>query len=194
MSLRPDVTCRTVAAPRCRRTHRQCVAWNSGSRPFVYNEHGSQRSPPVLTQLKPPLPLETSKGPGWAHFVLDYGPESSLLWVVFMDKDGACWTVPQSRGAHVLQLDIRPAQARGDCRRAGRARRNGKDRLGGCFALAPSSGVCRKRRLSRSGIILRHDARRCGCPPRMSACGARGTCRRSPGAAGAAPHRACRLS
>jgi hypothetical protein len=48
----------------------------------------------VLTQLKPPLPLETSKGPGWAHFVLDYGPEWSLLWVVFMDKDGACWTVP----------------------------------------------------------------------------------------------------
>jgi hypothetical protein len=48
----------------------------------------------LLTQLNPPLPLETSKGPGWAHFVLDYGPESALLWVVFMDVDGACWTVP----------------------------------------------------------------------------------------------------
>jgi hypothetical protein len=48
----------------------------------------------VLTQLNPPLPLETSKGPGWAHFVIDYGPESALLWVVFMDADGACWTVP----------------------------------------------------------------------------------------------------
>jgi hypothetical protein len=48
----------------------------------------------VLTQLNPPLPLETSKGPGWAHFLIDYGPESALLWVVFMDKDGACWTVP----------------------------------------------------------------------------------------------------
>jgi hypothetical protein len=50
----------------------------------------------VLTQLNPPLPLETSKGAGWAHFVIDYGPESALLWVVFMDADGACWTVPNA--------------------------------------------------------------------------------------------------
>lgn len=48
----------------------------------------------MITQLNPPLPLETSKGGGWAHFVIDYGPESALLWVVFMDSDGACWTVP----------------------------------------------------------------------------------------------------
>jgi hypothetical protein len=38
--------------------------------------------------------METPKGGGWAHFVIDYGPESALLWVVFMDADGACWTVP----------------------------------------------------------------------------------------------------
>jgi hypothetical protein len=50
----------------------------------------------VLTQLNPPLPLETAKGSGWAHFVIDYGPESALLWVVFMDADGACWTVPNA--------------------------------------------------------------------------------------------------
>jgi hypothetical protein len=47
-----------------------------------------------LTQLNPPLPMETSKGSGLAHFIIDYGPESELLWVVFMDCDGACWTVP----------------------------------------------------------------------------------------------------
>jgi hypothetical protein len=29
-----------------------------------------------------------------AHFVIDYGPEADLMWVVFMDKDGACWSVP----------------------------------------------------------------------------------------------------
>jgi len=40
------------------------------------------------------LPMHTSKGDGWAHFVIDYGPECQLLWVVFMDDDGACWTVP----------------------------------------------------------------------------------------------------
>ena len=38
--------------------------------------------------------METPKGSGWAHFVIDYGPEAALLWVVFMDADGACWTVP----------------------------------------------------------------------------------------------------
>jgi hypothetical protein len=48
----------------------------------------------MITQLSPPLPLETPKGGGWAHFVIDYGPESALLWVVFLDADGACWTVP----------------------------------------------------------------------------------------------------
>jgi hypothetical protein len=50
----------------------------------------------ALTQLNPPLPPETSKRSGWAHFVIDYGPESALLWVVFMDADGACRTVPNS--------------------------------------------------------------------------------------------------
>jgi hypothetical protein len=48
----------------------------------------------MITQLNPPLPLHTNKGDGLAHFVIDYGPETDLLWVVFMDKDGACWSVP----------------------------------------------------------------------------------------------------
>lgn len=50
----------------------------------------------MITQLNPPLPLSTPKGPGLAHFLIDYGPEASLLWVVFLDKDGACWTVPNA--------------------------------------------------------------------------------------------------
>ncbi len=48
----------------------------------------------MIQQLNPPLPLHTSKGTGWAHFVIDYGQESHLFWVVFMDADGACWVVP----------------------------------------------------------------------------------------------------
>jgi hypothetical protein len=48
----------------------------------------------MLTQLNPPLPMTTPKGDGLAHFVIDYGPEANLMWVVFMDADGACWTVP----------------------------------------------------------------------------------------------------
>ncbi len=48
----------------------------------------------MITQLNPPLALDTVKGQGWAHFVIDYGPEHDLMWVVFMDKDGTCRTVP----------------------------------------------------------------------------------------------------
>ena len=48
----------------------------------------------MMTQLNPPLPLHTPNGDGLAHFVIDYGPESDLLWVVFLEKDGACWSVP----------------------------------------------------------------------------------------------------
>lgn len=48
----------------------------------------------AITQLNPPLPLDTPKGSGLAHLVVDYGPEHDLMWVVFLDADGACWTVP----------------------------------------------------------------------------------------------------
>ena len=48
----------------------------------------------MILQLDPPLPMETSRGAGLAHFMIDYGPESHLMWVVFMNADGACWTVP----------------------------------------------------------------------------------------------------
>lgn len=48
----------------------------------------------MILQLDPPLPMETARGSGLAHFLIDYGPETHLMWVVFMDGDGACWTVP----------------------------------------------------------------------------------------------------
>ena len=47
-----------------------------------------------MTRLDPPLPLTTPKGAGMAHFVIDYGPEHELLWVVFVDETGECWCVP----------------------------------------------------------------------------------------------------
>jgi hypothetical protein len=66
----------------------------------------------MLTQLNPPLPLHTSRGDGLAHFVIDYGPESDLIWVVFMDKDGACWSVPnpEVRMKFNWSMGRRPAQ------------------------------------------------------------------------------------
>jgi len=48
----------------------------------------------MILQLDPPLPMTTPKGAGLAHFLIDYGAETHLMWVVFMDEDGSCWTVP----------------------------------------------------------------------------------------------------
>jgi len=102
--------------------------------------------PPVLTQLKPPLPLETSKGPGWAHFVLDYGPE-----VVFAvgRVHGQGWSVLDGCPNHEVRMcfnwTLGRRNARGDCRRAGRARRNGKRQTRRMFShLRLHPAVCRK--------------------------------------------------
>lgn len=46
----------------------------------------------MLTQLNPPLPLDTPKGKGLAHAVVDYGIEHDLVWVVFIDATGECWS------------------------------------------------------------------------------------------------------
>ena len=46
----------------------------------------------MILQLDPPIPLNTPKGPGIAHFVVDYGAEFNLMWTVFLDDNGECWT------------------------------------------------------------------------------------------------------
>jgi hypothetical protein len=43
-------------------------------------------------QLDPPIPVITPKGDGYAHLLIDYGPEYNLLWVCFLDDSGECWT------------------------------------------------------------------------------------------------------
>jgi hypothetical protein len=56
----------------------------------------------MLTQLNPPLPLNVIAAAGWngpvgsavCHFVIDYGIEAELIFVVFMDNTGQCWSVP----------------------------------------------------------------------------------------------------
>lgn len=45
-----------------------------------------------VTRIDPSLPLDTPKGKGSAHFLIDYSEEHHLLWVVFLDEDGSCWT------------------------------------------------------------------------------------------------------
>jgi hypothetical protein len=46
----------------------------------------------LLLQLNPPLPLQTPKGEGIAHFLIDYSVEDNLYWVVFINETGECWT------------------------------------------------------------------------------------------------------
>jgi hypothetical protein len=46
----------------------------------------------MIQQLDPPLPMVTPKGAGLAHFVIDYNIEHNLMFVVFLDDNGECWT------------------------------------------------------------------------------------------------------
>lgn len=46
----------------------------------------------MILQLNPPLPLDTPKGLGWAHFVIDPSQDHHLQWVVFIKATGQCWT------------------------------------------------------------------------------------------------------
>jgi hypothetical protein len=36
--------------------------------------------------------MNTPKGEGFAHLMLDYGPESDLYWVVMITETGEIWT------------------------------------------------------------------------------------------------------
>jgi hypothetical protein len=45
----------------------------------------------MMLQLNPPMPMNTPRGKGLAHIVIDYGPESGLIWVILQD-DGECWS------------------------------------------------------------------------------------------------------
>ena len=46
----------------------------------------------MMLQLNPPIPVDTPKGKGLAHLVIDYGIEHHILWVVFIDETRECWT------------------------------------------------------------------------------------------------------
>jgi len=45
-----------------------------------------------ILQLDPLIPLDTPKGKGWAHLIIDRSQEHHLEWVVFIDETGECWT------------------------------------------------------------------------------------------------------
>jgi hypothetical protein len=45
-----------------------------------------------MLQLNPPIPVNTPKGEGFAHILIDYGPESDLYWTVLITTTGEIWT------------------------------------------------------------------------------------------------------
>jgi hypothetical protein len=48
----------------------------------------------MLLQLNPTIPVITPKGRALAHLLMDYGEEHHLMWIVFQDDTGECWTWP----------------------------------------------------------------------------------------------------
>jgi hypothetical protein len=58
---------------------------------FGLAKQPSHQENPML-QLNPPIPLNTPKGEGFAHLVIDYGPESDLYWTVLITETGEIWT------------------------------------------------------------------------------------------------------
>jgi hypothetical protein len=49
-----------------------------------------------MIQLNPQIPVVTTKGNGWAFFLIDRSQEHDLEWVVFLDNTGECWTFKNS--------------------------------------------------------------------------------------------------
>ena len=47
-----------------------------------------------MMQLNPPLPLDTARGPAYAHMVIDYSQEHYVLFVCFLQETGECWVLP----------------------------------------------------------------------------------------------------
>lgn len=84
----------------------------------------------MIQQLNPALPLLTPKGKGWAHFVIDYSQEHDLLWVVFLNETGECWTFPNPE----IQIDHNISLGRNDfSNRAGSFRNWEHYRQSDCF-------------------------------------------------------------
>ena len=54
-------------------------------------------SPTTLIQLNPPLPMNTPKGSGICHFLLDYVIEDDIIWGVVDDATGQVWWWPNQQ-------------------------------------------------------------------------------------------------
>lgn len=48
----------------------------------------------MMMQLNPPIPLDTPKGPAFAHMIIDYSQDHYVLFVCFVCETGECWVYP----------------------------------------------------------------------------------------------------
>lgn len=50
-----------------------------------------------IKQLNPTIPVRTPTGNGYALFLIDYGQEHHIYWVVVHDDTGEIWTWENSK-------------------------------------------------------------------------------------------------
>lgn len=91
----------------------------------------------MMMQLTPPLPVDTPRGPAYAHLVIDYSQEHYVLFVCFLQETGECWVLPnrdvklQQNLTMGVRMPPRPAAAPCACGEAdGHANRLGHVRNG----------------------------------------------------------------
>jgi hypothetical protein len=71
----------------------------------------------VILQLDPTIPLETPRGKGFAHFLMDFGQEHYSYFGIFLDDTGQFWWISQKDCT--LQYNItmgRPPKENSDAR------------------------------------------------------------------------------
>lgn len=68
----------------------------------------------MITQLSPTIWMRTPRGIGICHFVIDYGEEHDLLWVVVDDATGEIWTWPNTKVRCIPNISLDAAR-QGSC-------------------------------------------------------------------------------
>jgi hypothetical protein len=64
----------------------------------------------MMLQLNPAIPLDTPKGPAYAHLAIDYGQDHYVLFVCFLQETGECWVFPNRdvKAQRNLTMGVRP--------------------------------------------------------------------------------------
>jgi hypothetical protein len=63
----------------------------------------------MILQLDPAIPMDTPRGPAYAHFLIDYGQEHHGIWVCCVCETGEWWwfSNPEVRGQRNITMAVR---------------------------------------------------------------------------------------